>query len=426
MPFAGFSRVEGFAPDILDAGPEGGDLRVFLHAQHVGEGLPAGQVVVQGTHADADGQLAMARRALEGALGDIAPGGGQVLQEIDGGAGADLQRQLGAILWRFLDVFLERIHQHLRVDADAGADIAVLEQRAVARRAVHMGGDDEQRRRELGVLQADQFAPRLEHLRQAGDTALAHLVAAGAAHQQGDQVGLLDGQFANLLGQVVAHGRLLQAEFLRHQIELMQLQPEAFGNRAVQLRGADQRGAEAADRPLQGEGERLRAFAFEVGGPAHDDQFVADCQMVLQRLAEAGDLARTLVEDDRLLEEIAFQVMADRVDFRAQQFEQLQTRFGRQLHAVQLDQPLVEQARGFPEVGLGQVVQPILQLTRRRVAEAQAFMRGGRNTQKLVRTRVVHDYSKILATRLQFPSTSGLCETLARSMTARSREWLGV
>ena len=42
-----------------------------------------------------------------------------------------------------------------------------------------------------------------------------------------------------------------------------------------------------------------------------DDLLVADGEVVLQGLAEVGDLARALVEDDGLVEEVALQVLAD-------------------------------------------------------------------------------------------------------------------
>ncbi|MCY1306061.1 hypothetical protein D9M70_558950 [compost metagenome] len=112
--------------------------------------------------------------------------------------------------------------------------------------------------------------------------------------------------------------------------------------------------------------------------------------MVLQGLAEVGDLARPLVEHDGLAEEVAFKVLADEVDFRPHQFQQLQTVFAGGFQLVELYHRLVELARGFAEVGLRQMGDPAFQLTRGGTAEGQALFAWRRDTQQQVRALVVH------------------------------------
>ena len=193
-----------------------------------------------------------------------------------------------------------------------------------------------------------------------------------------------------MLGKVVADRQALHTLAAGQLVELVQLQPQAFRHRAIELLGADQRAAETADGPLQGEGEDLCAFAGEARCLAHHHQLVAHGQVVLQGLAEVGDLARALVEDDGLVEKVAFEVVADRLDFRAEQLQQLQAGLHRELQLVQLDQALVQLACGLAEVGLGQVVQPVFDIARSDVAEAQAFLRRGGDAQQLLGTRIVH------------------------------------
>ena len=118
-----------------------------------------------------------------------------------------------------------------------------------------------------------------------------------------------------------------------------------------------------------------------------DDQLVADGQVVLQGLAEVGDLARTLIQNDGLVEEVLFQMLADEIHFRPQQFEQLQAVFRRGDQLVQFHQAVIELARRFAQVGLGQVAQPALQVARRCLAEGQTVLIGRGDAQLLMWTR---------------------------------------
>ncbi|MNN21954.1 hypothetical protein D3C81_1352930 [compost metagenome] len=267
-----------------------------------------------------------------------------------------------------------------------------MEQRLVARRAVQLWRHGEQAGRQLGRLQAHQDAPGLQGLRQAGDAVLAHLVAAGATQQQRHQVALLGAEALGMACQRVAHGNAVKLAALRQLVDLVQLQPEALRHGAVELAGAGQRAIQAVQRSLQGDGENLGALAIaaRVRRLLDDDQLVADGQMVLQSLAEVGDLARALIQNDGLAEEVPLQVLAHEMDFRAHQLQQLQAVFagGRQL--VQLHQGLIELARGFAEVGLRQVRDPALQFARRGTTEGQALFARRGNAQQQVRALVVH------------------------------------
>ncbi len=98
-----------------------------------------------------------------------------------------------------------------------------------------------------------------EHLGEPCNVVLAHLVAARAAEQQRNQVGLLDAQAGGVLGQFVAHRETMHAALAGQLVELVEFQPKPLGDRAVQLAGADQRPAQAADRPLDADREQLRA-----------------------------------------------------------------------------------------------------------------------------------------------------------------------
>ena len=85
-----FLRVKGMRPDIGHAlaglecgrGLERGGAGCARQLQHLMERALAGQEEMQRAHADAQGQLALGLAALEAALGDIAPGRGQVLQHV--------------------------------------------------------------------------------------------------------------------------------------------------------------------------------------------------------------------------------------------------------------------------------------------------------------------------------------------------------
>ncbi len=80
---------------------------------------------MQGAHADAEGQLALARGAVEGTFGDVTPGRGEVLQQVQADAVRDFQARLGAILGLGQqEVFADQVHQRLGVDAQGAGEIS--------------------------------------------------------------------------------------------------------------------------------------------------------------------------------------------------------------------------------------------------------------------------------------------------------------
>ncbi|MCY1523759.1 hypothetical protein D9M68_586660 [compost metagenome] len=115
-----------------------------------------------------------------------------------------------------------------------------------------MRGDRKQAGWLVTGLQFDQRAPGFQYFRQACNGVLAHLVAAGAAEQQGDQIALFDAQALGMAGQRVANHLFMQFAFTGDLVELMQFQPQPFRHRAIQLAGPYQWGAQAVGGALQG------------------------------------------------------------------------------------------------------------------------------------------------------------------------------
>ncbi|MNX97181.1 hypothetical protein D3C86_1295360 [compost metagenome] len=160
-------------------------------------------------------------------------------------------------------------------------------------------------------MQRNPFTPGLQHLGDPGNLVLPQLVATGGSQQQRDDVGLFDAQRLRLAGQLVAQAQVLQLVPAGDPVQLMQLQPQPFRYRTIKLGGADQRPVQAMDRTLQRQGQHRCTVLAESRSDAHDNLFIANRQVILQRLAEVGDLARSFVEDDRLMQEMPLQVLAD-------------------------------------------------------------------------------------------------------------------
>lgn len=76
---------------------------------------------------------------------------------------------------------------------------------------------------------------------------------------------------------------------------------------------------------LQRGADQCRAVLAVLGRDAQDDLFVADRQMALQCLTQVADLARALIEHDRLVQKVPFQMLADEIHLGPQQLQQLQT-----------------------------------------------------------------------------------------------------
>lgn len=166
-----------------------------------------------------------------------------------------------------------------------------------------------------------------------------------------------------MAGQRVTNDLALQALLAGDLVELVQFQPESFRHRAIQLAGAHQRAAQAVAGTLQGDCEQLVAVFAAERDDLGNDQLVADGQVVLQRLAQVGHLARAFVEHDGLVEKVAFQMLADEADFRAQQFEQLQAIFRRGEELIEFHQALIQLTCSFTDVRLGQACDPAFQIT---------------------------------------------------------------
>ncbi len=127
------------------------------------------------------------------------------------------------------------------------------------------------------------------------------------------------------------------------------------------------------DGPLQRDGQQLVTLAIGLRDHTYHDQLVAHRQVVLQRLAEPGDLARALAEHDRLVDEVFFQLVADEVDIRTQQLEQLQAGVGGDAQLIELDQRLIELARGLADVGFRQAGEPAGHTANAGVTEGQGL-----------------------------------------------------
>ncbi len=126
----------------------------------------------------------------------------------------------------------------MRVDAEQIGAFVGREHRSVARWAIDAWGHAEQAGRPQPSLQLDQGAPGLEQLRELADTLLPHLVAAGAAQHQRNDVALFGAETGNLIAQFVLHEGAVYALGDGYCVQLMQLQPQAIRRRAVELCGA--------------------------------------------------------------------------------------------------------------------------------------------------------------------------------------------
>ena len=126
------------------------------------------------------------------------------------------------------------------------------------------------------------LAPFFEGGEQSAHGALAHLVGACRTHQQRHQVALLNAQRLLVGAFGVIDRGLVQLALASHLIQLMQFQPDAVCDRAVQLEGAQQRTAQAANGALQGKGHQGAVVArFDAALLRHHD-LVAIGQVVLQ------------------------------------------------------------------------------------------------------------------------------------------------
>src|SRR5690606_132525 len=111
-------------------------------------------------------------------------------------------------------------------------------------------------------------------------------------------------------------------------VQLVNFEPYAVRDRAVQLVGAQQRTAEGPDRALDGQAQVVDTVAVLHVAFLRDDHLVAGGQMVLQGLGEVGYLAWPVFQNDGLAQVIAGQGGADVMYLRTDQFEHGQPAIG--------------------------------------------------------------------------------------------------
>ena len=153
-------HVEGVAPLVLALGGRRQRRKFRLPAavvfQQLTERALATQIEMQGAHADAQGQLALACRALKTALGGLPPGGTQVLQGIQAQTRRHQQR-LGRV--GLVQMSVDGRHQRGGINGQQIALLFAPEFGAVARRGIEHWRDGEQPFHRLARIQAYQRAP---------------------------------------------------------------------------------------------------------------------------------------------------------------------------------------------------------------------------------------------------------------------------
>ncbi|MCY1523758.1 hypothetical protein D9M68_586650 [compost metagenome] len=129
-PVVGLVRIEGIGPDVrgASAGLENRGAGFGRKLEDFVERSLAGQEKVQCAHANAQGHRALALSALEGALGNIAPRGTEVLQHVQAESFGYEQARLCVVFRRQQQIFLYRIDQWGWVDAQRVVQFAALEQ----------------------------------------------------------------------------------------------------------------------------------------------------------------------------------------------------------------------------------------------------------------------------------------------------------
>ena len=279
--------------------------------------------------------------------------------------------QAGIVGLAVEQVLLDRFHQTVGIQTQAAGQVFFPYQRAVARRAVHLRVDDEQRAGRFRLHQCCHAAPLLQYGKQPGHAALAHLIGTGGTQQHDGQVGLLDGQALATEAFAVTDGLLMQFALECQLEQLVNFQPDAIGHRAVQLIGTQQGATEGTHGALDGQAQILRAIAVLHAAFLRYHYLVAGGEVVLQGLGQIGDLAWAVLEDDGLSQVIARQGGTDVMYLGADQFEHGQTLVWGDPELVDLHQPLIQLACGFTDIGLGQIGNPLTDAFFMAVGKAQ-------------------------------------------------------
>jgi len=90
------------------------------------------------------------------------------------------------------------------------------------------------------------------------------------------------------------------------------------------------------------------------------------------------------------------QLVADKVDFLPNQFQQLQPLPGCDREVVQLDDRMVELPGSLADVGHGQLLRPLAEGLRRRVAKGEGRGFLFRYTQVRFQNRAFHEFAPML------------------------------
>lgn len=81
------------------------------------------------------------------------------------------------------------------------------------------------------------------------------------------------------------------------------------------------------------------------------------------------------------MQKMPLQMLADEIHLRPQQLKQMQAVVAGGQQLIEFVEALIQQARGFADVGLGQVGDPALEVARGGFTEGQAQLRGRRGAQ---------------------------------------------
>ncbi|MNM88288.1 hypothetical protein D3C81_1004980 [compost metagenome] len=109
--------------------------------EQLAETALATQIKVQGAHAHAHGQMALADGALKAALGGLSPGGMEVLQGVEAEPGRNGQRRRCGLM---LQMRFDGVHQRLRIEAEQSGLFFAAKHVAVARAGIDRRADRKQ------------------------------------------------------------------------------------------------------------------------------------------------------------------------------------------------------------------------------------------------------------------------------------------
>ncbi|MNC26289.1 hypothetical protein D3C75_744140 [compost metagenome] len=216
-------------------------------------------------------------------------------------------------------------------------------------------------------------------------------------------------------------------------VELVQFQPEALAGRGVQPGKLAEQLIQRLQGEQQGAGSQLPAVVVGrqlqrlAGG-----QLGGARQLLVQGLAQGGDLLAAGIEDHHLATQVLLQLGADEAYFRLYQLEQLQAIGGGRAQAVELLQGAVQASCGLAEIGLGQLAEPGPQGGRLRRTEGQAGQVRGGDAQQGVGGVQVHGVlvrgrrDWVGGAGVPIPGASGRHVVATRPSRQSTRSWRGL